>query len=300
MQNEAALLDEHAKVLSNLAHELSSFASTISFLSHGYYDRSNGLSRAARRLMAGGPVMDFDTDSDTDSHILEARIKHQVALATETTDARDFFGRILHKLTTQLAGMSLEVRVEESKSLKRKRSMFEKKKCQLGCDCFPITQREVEGEDVQHALKRYRPTTDSPVSTSSQSVSGVGNRSDGSEDLPTLDHGWKTFSESWRDEDESDDWPVDKASDKSFESEDSEIYSSDLPSYEEAMHSPGRKEEECDTFEGFLRDPYGLATKTAELGGSSVPQSFVLEAAERAANAKLASGSLVNCAAAFV
>ena len=304
MQNEADLLAEHARVLSTFASELSSFASNLSYQSHEYCDQSDELNRAAGRIMAVGPAMESDSTSGTEYQVVVARVTREVAHAAETTDVRDAVRRTLHSLTSMLAGQSPEIGYERSRFLKRKRSSIETWQGQLGCSYHLIRQEKVECEDAMHTLKRYRHTTDSFASPFPQSETEAGSTSDRSEALPAMAPDWKTWCKSWVDEDESADWPVNKASgkssDKSSESDETEIYSPDLPSYEEAMITLDPVKMECDTVGEFLRNPYSLATRTGGLGKPPVPRPLVLEAAERTSNPNLASGPLFNCAAAFL
>lgn len=89
------------------------------------------------------------------------------------------------------------------------------------------------------------------------------------------------------------------SSSNSSETGESDIYTPGTSSDETKMTFSEQADEESDPFWGFVRNPYELATKTAWMGESSVSESFILEAAERAANPNLGSGPLVNCAAAF-
>jgi hypothetical protein len=182
---------------------------------------------------------------------------------------RDAVKRTLHCLTSVLAGQSPEIGYERSRFLKRTRSSIEKWQGQLGCSYHLIRQERVECEDAMHTLKRYGHTTNSFVSPSPQSETEAGPTSDRSEALPAPAPDWKTWCKSWVDKDGFADWPVNRASDKIFEkiskSQETEIYSPDLPSYEEAMITLDPVNKECDTVGEFLRNPRGLATRTGGL-----------------------------------
>jgi hypothetical protein len=330
MQQEAALLDAHARVLSTFAQELSSFASTLAFLSNSYLGQSDMLGEVADRIMAGGPAMEFLVNCDTDSHVVVPRVTRQAALAAVTNDARDFVRRTLHNFTITLADRGEpEVKVENIRSPKRKRLLLEKGRCELDHGCRPIARGDGYCEDAMHTLKRHchgtdnytyssspfasgaHPMSDNSTSSATSQLDLVRNTSEGCNEIPALDPGWRNFSDSWKawsDEDESgersggtsDEMPVAKPSSNSSESGNSDIYVPVPSPEEEEKTLPDKMEEESDTIWGFVRNPYELATRTAWMGESSVSRSFILEAAERAANPNLASLPLVNCAAAFI
>jgi hypothetical protein len=383
MQTEADLLDEHARLLSIFASELSSFASALSFHSHEIFAQSDRLPRFTSEVMSGGPPVDI-TDSDTDYHIGVVRVTDQAARAVETNGVHSWVRRTLQTLTKTLAGqgpkmmfeeqlamirdcdsalekpltgghalaslcrtafaMWEELKVEQKSgveediglttdasvteysscdaimdevvpqsavmkdccnSLTRKESSKEKGQEQScgSCGTIVVKLEQEHPEDGMHTLSPFGWTINAATTPPSPREHHYSSTPEASEALPALGPIWKLWSNSWEDEDESADWPVDEPSGQDSDDNDddeSDMYSPNLPSYEEALTELEPVQDDSERIAEFLRNPYDMATRTDTSGDWPIRRSLVLEAAERTANPTLASAPLENCAAAMI
>lgn len=169
------------------------------------------------------------------------------------------------------------------------------------CGTISVKSGEEQSKDGTHGLRSCGRTVNSATSSPSPREHQLSTTPEASDALPALGPIWKLWSNSWEEEDEYADWPDDEPSGQDSDDDDeSDIYSPDLPSYEEALTELEPVQDESERIAEFLRNPYDMATRTHISEEWPVQRSLVLEAAERMANPSLASAPLENCAAAML
>ena len=186
-------------------------------------------------------------------------------------------------------------------SLKRMESSNEKVQEQL-VGCCGTTSFQLGEEQVENGMHTWKPHSrviNSAASLPSPHEHGFSSAPEASEVLPAPNTIWEPWSNSGDDEDESAGRPIDEPGGQNSDDE-SEMYSANLPSYEEALTDLAPVQNESELIAEFLRNPYGMATRTDTCGHRPIQRSLVMEAAERLANPSLASAPLGNCAAAML